>query len=321
MKKQILKIFFLLAIILGLPNFASAAPGDILWQANFDHGTPSDPKSVVLADGGVVWSSLNFNAFTSVPSAGGWDDGSYLHKVHSSAATDYTGSGFSSFHFTPKSEATFVYWERYQSGTTTLWNNKGSRVRDTGNYYYGAIMSQWNLSYDSCLLPGCSTIGPALYMSNDSAGTGGPTSWTLVPTNAVTSIDANAGYCTFLGNNQYACPGRVALHWTTDGGVTENFGENKWHKFRIYSKVPSSNVASDGLIMLWIDDVLVYTLQDISSSLTGGNLLSHIEFYPSETTDGSFVHDYDDIVIYEGYVPPSGTDTVPPSAPTELGVN
>lgn len=86
-------------------------------------------------------------------------------------------------------------------------------------------------------------------------------------------------------------------------------------------KMPTTPTTADGLIKPWIDEELIYTLQNIRRKGNGGtNTWTNLRYYPSERADVSYGH-YLDEVVYSGYVPPSGTaDTTPPQPPTNVRV-
>lgn len=86
----------------------------------------------------------------------------------------------------------------------------------------------------------------------------------------------------------------------------QNGFDNNWVHVRHWIKLPSTPTASNGESKMWINDVLLWHLYDSSMSSGNKETLSYFTFYPSSEASEPFEHWMDEMIIYEGYVPPSG---------------
>lgn len=284
------KTFGFLSLFLIIPLTGSAATGDVLFNCTFD-GAGSTPAQVVANCGGSGGTMNNSSTIVT----GGHDGKKALSYYYPN-----TGREIVDLFTSPalnKQEITVDYWEKFdvdpsQSG---IWNVKSIRpyVGSGGNDYMAAIMSLHN--------------GAQFYQSTW-GGTG-----LLTTTADVASVNLGSEFCKGSGTS-YTCPlGRMELKWKPSWGTD-------WHNVRVYIKVPSSASSSDGLTTVWIDGKLIYKLTNLSpSSLWSSNwrpYTTYITFHPSDDffqgvsgTKFPFHHFYDDITIYEGYVPPTSNGT------------
>lgn len=78
-----------------------------------------------------------------------------------------------------------------------------------------------------------------------------------------------------------------------------------WVKFTHYYKVPSSPTAYDGVAKVWMNDELMLDIWNAGyeESPTGVGFVT-LTFYSSSEAGEPFEHWMDDMIIYEGYVPP-----------------
>lgn len=342
-----MKIFAIItSLVIILSNNVLAATGDIIYQCDFSGGIPSDPKSVVSAcTNTAIARPTVFNSgtqhTTSIPQNGGWNNGSYLSVAHlNSITSDSTDMMFMAYPSkTGLKEWTVTYYEKFDSWPITTPNIKSSRVyhSNAGGYYGALIGVHMNYSGKSMYLSPWETADVTVQTDVINQGIISGTRYGGTDLTGATllcnGINVWGGPCvnkTYPG--KYKFPGRPAgdsdilsFAWTTDNGVTSGYGTS-WHKIRLYTKLPSSDTAFDGAITMWIDEKLAFTATNVKSSSAGmaligypgagGATLTYVKFYPSDDAKSPFVHSYDDIIIYEGYVPP----TLAPKAPSNLQV-
>lgn len=282
-------LFFVAAAFLILPFFASAATGDILVTDLQTSGpTASGSREIV----------------TGVAN-GCYSDTGVCVKMNCSSGNC---SGGDSWGINPadNQEITIVWYEKYDVWPLT-WSSGGCKsIRPyngpNSTDYLGALIS--------------------FYGSNDLYGTiaYGSTAATLVPTEAVGTVAINAtDFCTNNGDGSYDCPhNRWKFYGWNVGGV-DGMGTN-WREMRTYIKVPSTIGSTDGVTTLWIDDQEIYTVTDFNRTL-GGPAVTTITFAPVDESATPHGHWYDDITVYEGYVPPGGPDIVAPANPSGLAVD
>lgn len=130
------------------------------------------------------------------------------------------------------------------------------------------------------------------------------TSATVTFTDFVTSY--NNYDCTGTGTGgakSVTCTTRVGFAWTTDGGTTAGMG-TAWRHMREYIKMPASYSSNDGEWKIWVDGNLIASASSINMVDTGGLTTTHVNFAPVDESSTAHEHWYDNITIYEGYVPP-----------------
>jgi hypothetical protein len=291
MEKTIKKIFLFLLF----PSICLAATGDELLNCSFD-GPGSTPVQVWTNCGGSsTVGPLGLTSGTIV--TGGHDGGKAIKFYYPNTG----GELFDPF-WSPvlnKREITVVYWEKYDVAPTVsdLWNVKSSRAYTSASTYMAGMISRSDGGDWQQTAPGSSN--------------------TLTVTDAVTSVANWSGYCNNVSGDVWNCPeGRIKVSWAPGTGTS-------WHKIRYYLKAPSSSSATDGITMLWIDENLIYSETNIKGAPQANPYITGVSFHPSDDfyqgTNGTrvpFNHFYDNVTIYEGYVPPQNTVSV---VPPQLG--
>ena len=76
--------------------------------------------------------------------------------------------------------------------------------------------------------------------------------------------------------------------------------------------MPTNQNSGDGEYKLWIDETLVFSAYNIDRDNDGtADYFTSLNFYPSSEAGEAFEHWIDEMVIYEGYIPPSSQPTCP----------
>lgn len=285
------RVFILLLLGVIGPRISYAATGDVVVNCTFD-GAGSTPAQVV-ANCGMKSNGLGSGTIV----ANGYDGKKAIKFYYPNNGEVYDPFWTPNFN---KPEVTVVYWERFDvdPGASGIWNVKSSRAYSNeagGGDFIGGMMSLWT--------------GEMFQQGNFGSGT-------LTVTSAVTDVANWSGYCTLRSGSVWNCPnGRASVNWKPGFGTA-------WHKVRIHYKAPSSVSAADGVTTFWMDDNLVYTLTNITGLSTWKPYISYMVFHPSDDffqgisgAKFTFNHFYDDITIYEGYVPPQFTPASSSSAP------
>lgn len=109
--------------------------------------------------------------------------------------------------------------------------------------------------------------------------------------------------CTSVGSYSADCSTRMGVEWSPDGGTTDGMG-TAWRKMRMHILMPTSYTSGDGQVTMWVDDNLIFTLDNIDMHERGGLTTTRISFAPVDETATPHEHWYDEIIVYEGYVPP-----------------
>lgn len=211
----------------------------------------------------------------------------------------------------PTKEITIVWWERYSvwplnaPGATQIANCKSIRP------YHGSTSSTISQNYTAALITAYeeSVGNNAIYMS---AWDGNAK---LIPSKYVTKVDTSSDACTQINSDgTYGCPqGRMLFKWSTDGGITDGMG-TQWRKMRMHILMPDSFTSANGVVNLWIDDKLIYTMTNLDMKDTGVPQTTSVRFAPVDETPVPHEHWYDEITIYEGYVPPEHSIKAPSNA-------
>jgi len=304
--KLITSIFVLAVLCVGMS--AKAATGDVLFSCTFD-GAGTLASEVVANCGGA---GATMDTVASIVT-GGHDGNKAVSYYYDNNPNDghEIVRGFS----TPtlnKQQITVDYWEKFDvpESVSGIWNVKSIRpyVGSGGNDYMAAIISRHNNGrwYQS-------TWGTATLTTESGM---------------VSNVDDDNCSGT---SSPYTCTARLSFNYVPSWNTN-------WKHIRVYIKPPSSDSSADGEVILWLDGEKIYTLSNINKSSlwsTGWQpYTTWVLFHPSdaffEDTVGeddwigqrvAFHHSYDDITIYEGYIPPGGADTVAPANPSGLSVN
>ena len=293
------KIISLLSVLLFMPCVSQAATGDVLFKCNFD-GAGSTAAQVWTGCGGSgSFGYLGLSSGSIV--SGGQDGGKAMSFYYPNTTTPnelYDPMSTPSF---DKTELTYTYWEKFDVDpkSSWVWNVKSSRAYlGSGGYMGGFVSAENNGNWMQTFW------SPAILTT------------TTKVTHVVTDAD-QSGYCGVGSNGVYPCNTRLSLSWNPGFGTD-------WHKIRIYLKAPSSTTATDGKNMVWIDENLIYTLSNIPRYSTWGAVFTNISFHPSDDFLSSggfpFHHLYDDITVYDGYVPPTSSGSQIPTALSGLRV-
>ncbi len=262
-----------------------AAQGDILFRCAFD-GPGKTPNAVWMAAGGE--SSPNLDRFATI--APGGVTGKCIKKRGGPTRATGDAARFSpmivkGLHSNP---ITIVYHEKFSTWPLAGANVKSIRPfikygEENSKYFATAISAHQDEGWYSS------------YWENG----------TLLPTRKVTwigtpqTLDGSKDYCFPNSDGTYKCPNRLAVNWRP------GFGDLKWHKIRLFINVPSTPESTDGEIKVWIDEQLLYTLKEVKREPGTKPFVEAVSWYPSDEADTPvYYHYYDDITVYEGYVPP-----------------
>ncbi len=197
-------------------------------------------------------------------------------------------------------EVTVVWYERYSAWPLEWWEGGCKSIRPfwgggDQDYMFGLISYYGgNEMYTSAMDTGIVTPGSGVEI------------WTTPP---------HSDSCTDLGDGTYDCntPNHIKFTW-------EGMGTN-WRKMRYYIKLPSSNTASDGENKLWVDEQLIYSVNGVSRSTLGSDpRVVSFRIAPVDQSYVSHEHWYDDVIAYEGYLPPSSISNASASISARGGV-
>jgi lysophospholipase L1-like esterase len=275
------KIIILLAILLFVASTGFAATGDILYQ----NCTPSGSCNPGNTEG------INQNppAWHRTVETSGCYSGSCLKLIGepNSNTVDGYGAGDTGINVTAvngKNEITISYLVKFDEDSHNIssGNIKHYIPYMKGGARFGTVINKWpNRDW---------------YMSHV-VGTFRPASWLWVLTNDINSAYAvpNGDGTYFTGNSGYTAVDFVNIERP---GIT-------WKKFTTYIRMPSTPTASDGVVKIWYGDELMLDYWDVKSQYVPTEAaLYFLTFYSSSEAKEPFEHWMDDMVIYEGYVPP-----------------
>ncbi len=199
--------------------------------------------------------------------------------------------------FTDKQAVTIDWYERYNVWPIT-WlygGNKSIRPYNGGgsNDYWGALISfHSDHGYQN-----------GFRMSAYGTATVDLTSYVTSYNDNECSGDGTGGAKTVT------CSTGLGLAWSTDGGTTAGMG-TAWRHMREYVKAPTAG-QSDGEVTLWVDGNLIFSVTgaNLFNLNSGGATITHVNFAPVDESSTAHEHWYDNITIYEGYVPPGDAPT------------
>jgi len=87
-----------------------------------------------------------------------------------------------------------------------------------------------------------------------------------------------------------------------------------WVKYTVYLKLPTTLTGTNGIAKVWYNGQLMLDMKNCSIKESGGTTkFTKLTFYSSSEATEPFEHWMDDMIVYAGYVPPSGAGYVPPS--------
>ncbi|MEF3692519.1 MAG: hypothetical protein V3574_05705 [Candidatus Moraniibacteriota bacterium] len=189
-----------------------------------------------------------------------------------------------------KDEITVYYWIKFNKSARDIagGNIKAFRPLTGSSYYFATMNSHFGDDYYSSV-----NTGP------------------MIITDKVTSVHIGYGYSELIeGNNYYNPDGRFEFNFTAGG--QSGFGAY-WTNVRHWIKMPTTLGGSDGESKIWINDELVATFINQSADENASTTFSGFTFYPSSEATEPFEHWMDEMVIFEGYVPPDGDFINPPT--------
>lgn len=273
---------------LGIPLQSSAANGDIIYQN--------------CASGGSCMGAGSGNGWTRTVVSSGCYSGQCLKLVGTrntnSGAAGY-GAGNTSLNSSSIAgyrEVTVSYWIKLSKKGTSIsgGNFKGTRLYTGGEtYWISDIVPHFGGDFYTSAILG--TIRPA--------------SWFKMVTDT-----HNKDYPTDNGNGTYTSSKGWIKGTIQSGGPTPP--GTSWVRVTKWARLPSTNTSSDGAIKIWFGDKLALDIYNAKFKYTtNASKFSAISFYPSSEASEPFEHWMDEMIIYEGYVPPSGDSTPPPTPP------
>lgn len=272
-------------------------------------------STTFAADGDVVLTDLHGTASIgnwgprSIVSYGGAPGGSGVAAVVN--ATDGDATAFWDYGMPANlKEVTVVWWERYSVWPLT-WDTGGCKsirqYNGDGNYF-GALISFWNSGF----FGNQNDMYVAVWVN--------ATVWLNSTVGSARIEEASGdGWMVPQGDDVYLAPARLAWNW-------EGMG-TQWRKMRYWIKMPTSLTSADAEQKLWIDNELHFHLYNATLKNASGTtvpFVTSIRFAPVDESATPHEHWYDEITIYEGYVPPDGEplpdpDPEDPETPTTSG--
>jgi hypothetical protein len=190
-------------------------------------------------------------------------------------------------------EITIVYYVKLNPGNRSLKdaNIKGVRLYTSSSAYIFST-NDGHFSFDQ-------------YQSYTSA-------LTMESLGGLAGVKQNSSYCRNNGDSTYNCPVRYDIQFKTKDGK-EGYPSGVWRKVRYWVKLPSSASSRGGESKLWIDEEPIMHTYNVRGASDARGTFSSMTFYPSSEAGTKFEHWLDEMTIYEGYVPPSGDDSPPPT--------
>jgi hypothetical protein len=285
--KYALAITYSSAALAICASIGNAASGDILYQ-NCTSGTTCSGAG-------------SKSGWTRTVQTTGCQSGSCLKLVGSSYNGKY-GAGSTSIGasgISGKKEITVTYYIKFNKSSRTIKSGNIKAFRpSTGESYYFANM------------------GPHFGWDYYGSVNSGP----MTVTSKVISVKTNTGYSVPLGGYNYNNPdGRFDIKFTAGGH--SGYGAY-WTKVRHWIKLPTTLGASNGESKIWINEELIATFTNQKASSKAQATFGGFTFYPSSEAGEPFEHWMDEMIVYDGYMPPGGaTGSTPVSAPAPQGLS
>lgn len=141
----------------------------------------------------------------------------------------------------------------------------------------------------------------------------GDSTWIDFNPDVVTTFGDRTGHCTPPeGETDFYCDS--ASSWIWEGMGTS------WRKMRIWIKMPTDYTSADGEAKFWVDGNLHWHFYDLDMYDKGTTNIINVLFAPVDESATPHEHWYDEITIYEGYVPPddSSVESSEPLEPPDL---
>jgi hypothetical protein len=136
-----------------------------------------------------------------------------------------------------------------------------------------------------------------------------------VPWFTPVTTDTNRAYSTDNGDGTYYSGGGYTM-----GDITlPQKPGTTWVKYTVYLKLPTTLTGTNGIAKVWYNDQVMFDMRNCSIKESGGTTkFTRLTFYSSSEAKEPFEHWMDDMIVYEGYVPPSGAPAPAPApAPIE----
>lgn len=203
-----------------------------------------------------------------------------------------------------KTEITISQWTKYDEDVNAIsgGNMKLDRPYTGGNLDFYATSISPSLGYD-------------FYMGAMVGTMINKASWF----DMVESTD-NKSYPERNGNGSYDVNGYIKGNITSAGPQAPG---KTWVKITKWLRLPTTSTGNDGAVKVWIGDDLLFELTNAGyrSVYAGGTTFTKVSLYPSSEANEPFEHWQDEMIIYEGYVPPSasgdnGAAVLPPVSNT-----
>ncbi len=278
-------------LVASSPNIGFAATGDILYQNCTSSGSCTGAGSN--------------NGWTRSVVSSGCKSGSCLKLVGSlNSNNGLYGAGSTSLGTTSvkgKTQITISHWTKYSEDANSI--SDGNIKLDRA--YTGSSASNF---YATSISP---SFGKDLYMGAMVGTMINKASWF----DMVESTD-NSAYPVKNANGTYTVDRYIKGSITSSGPQAPG---TSWVKVTKWLKLPSTPSGRDGAVKVWIGNDLIYELINAgySSQYMGGTTFTKLNFYPSSEATEPFEHWEDEMIIYEGYVPPSGSDDDQVSTPPD----
>jgi hypothetical protein len=274
-----LKLAFMSGLLLASSFDSSfAATGDTLYQN-------------CTSSGGCTGAGSNTGWVRTVVSSGCYS-GSCLKLVGSHNSNNgLYGAGSTSISNTSvkgKKEITISQWVKYNKDVNSIdgGNMKLDRAYSGEKFYATSISPSFGNDYYMGAMKG-TMINKASWFE-------------------MVESTKNKDYPVNNGNGTYSVNGYIKGKITSGGPTACG---TSWVKVTKWIKLPTTDTGTNGAVKIWIGDQLLYELINVGafSSYPIGTTFKSLSFYPSSEAKEPFEHWVDEMIIYEGYVPPSGS--------------
>lgn len=287
-----IKLAFGSAILLASSLGVSfAATGDILYQN--------------CASGGTCTGAGSNNGWTRTVVSSGCHSGECLKLVgtkNTNTNAPGYGAGNTSIASTSvkgKKEITISQWVKYNKDVSGI--SGGNMKLDRA--YTGSSATNF---FATGISP---SFGNDYYMGAMTGTMINKASWF-----SMVESSKNKAYPVNIGNGTYTVNGYIKGSITSSG--PQALGTT-WVKVTKWLRLPTTSNGTNGAVKVWIGNNLMYELTNVgyTSSYMGGTTFTKVSFYPSSEATESFEHWEDEMIIYEGYVPPGASGDNGPSIP------
>jgi hypothetical protein len=215
----------------------------------------------------------------------------YNTSIYGAGSTSLPASGVAG-----KTEITISQWVKYDEDVNSI---------SSGNMKLDRAYTGGNLDfYATSITP---SFGKDFYMGAMKGTMINKASWF----DMVESSD-NRDYPANNGDGTYDVNGYIKGSITSGGPQAPG---TKWVRVTKYLRLPTTSGGNNGAVKVWIGDDLLFELTDAgySTQYAGGTTFTSLNFFPSSEAGEPFEHWGDEMIVYEGYVPPSDNGaSVPP---------